>query len=63
MSAEFHSVSYAVQYAQYLWKSPETMEKLRLSTKFPHQEIWWHYGIFRSVKYKYCLLDNNNNLF
>ena len=27
---------------------PETMRKLYLSTKFPHQEITWNYGIFRS---------------
>ena len=26
--------------------SPETMQKLCLSTKFPHQEIRWNYGIF-----------------
>ena len=29
--------------------SPETMRKLCLSTIFPHQEIRWNYGIFRSV--------------
>ena len=35
-----------------LWKgtvfrdSPETMRKLWLSTKFPHREIRWNYGIF-----------------
>ena len=28
--------------------SPETMRKLFLSTKFPHQEIRWNYGIFCS---------------
>ena len=27
--------------------SPETMGKLCLSTKFPHQEIRWSHGIFR----------------
>ena len=27
---------------------PETMRKLCLSTKFPHHEIRWNYGIFRS---------------
>ena len=26
------------------------MRKLCLSEKFPHKEIWWNYGIFRSVK-------------
>ena len=30
--------------------SPETMRKLCLSTKFPHQEIRWNYGILRSVE-------------
>ena len=30
-------------------KSPETMRKLCLSAKSPHQEIRWNYGIFRSV--------------
>ena len=31
--------------------SPETMRKLCLSTKFPHQEIRWnYYGVLRSVK-------------
>ena len=29
-------------------ESSETMRKLCLSTKFPHQEIRWSYGIFRS---------------
>ena len=29
-------------------ESPETMRKLCLSTKFPHQEIRWNYGILRS---------------
>ena len=28
--------------------SPETMRKLRLSKKLPHQEIRWNCGIFRS---------------
>ena len=29
------------------YKLPETMRKLCPSTKFPHQEIRWNYGIFR----------------
>ena len=38
-----------------LWKgslrdSPETMQKLHLSTKFWHQKIKWNYGIFRSPR-------------
>ena len=28
-------------------ESPETMRRLCLSTKFPHQEIRWNYGILR----------------
>ena len=28
-------------------KSPETLRKLCFSTKFPHQEIRWNYGILR----------------
>ena len=38
--------------SQINWKltySPETIRKLCLSAKFPHQEIRWNYGIFRSV--------------
>ena len=31
-----------------VWESPKTMRKLCLSTKFPHQEIRWNYGILRS---------------
>ena len=30
-------------------ESPETMRKLCLSTKFPHQGIRWNYGISRCV--------------
>ena len=29
---------------------PETVRELCISTKFPHQEIRWNYGISRSVK-------------
>ena len=28
--------------------SPETVQKLYLSTKFPHQEIRWNYGVLHS---------------
>ena len=31
-------------------ESPETMRKLCLSAKFPHQEIRWNYLIFRRLK-------------
>ena len=30
-------------------ESPETMRKLCLSSKFPHKEIRWFYGILRST--------------
>ena len=33
------------------WNGTETMWKLCLYTKFPHQEIRWNYGIFTSVIY------------
>ena len=29
--------------------SPKIMWKLWLSTKFPHYEVWWNYGILRNV--------------
>ena len=35
-------------------ESPETMWKLCLSTKFPHQEIRWNYSILRSSSY--CII-------
>ena len=35
----------------------ETMRKLCLSTKFPHQEIRWNQGIFRSVRRSEDVLD------
>ena len=37
------------------YDSPETMRKLCLSAKFPHQEIRWNYGILRSVTAKFLL--------
>ena len=37
------------QFPHSLGESPETMRKLCLSTKFPHQEIKWNYDIFLSV--------------
>ena len=38
-------------------ESPETMQKLCLSIKFPHQEMRWNYGIWRSefeIEKKIC---------
>ena len=35
--------------------SPETMWKLCLSAKFPHQKIRWNYGIFRSCLFIYFI--------
>ena len=43
-------------------ESPETMRKLCLSTKFPHQEISWNYGIFRSVKQGDSLNNQKQNV-
>ena len=36
----------------HLGESPETMRKLCLSAKFPHQEIRWNYGILHSDSIK-----------
>ena len=35
---------------------PETMRKLYLSTKFPHQKIRWNYGIFRNGTFWFSIL-------
>ena len=32
--------------------SPETMQKLCLSTEFPHQEIRWNYDILRRESFE-----------
>ena len=51
----FHLISWCGNFVErhsfyiVLGESPETMRKLCLFTKFPHQEISWSYGIFRSV--------------
>ena len=34
-------------------ESPKTLQKLCVSTKFPHQEIRWSFGILRSECVKY----------
>ena len=47
-------------------ESPETTQKLFLSSKFPHQEIRWNYGIFCSAqirKFFYIILFVNWNIF
>ena len=52
---QFHVTSWCGNYVErssfciVLGTSPETMGKLFLSTKFPHQEITWNDGIFRRV--------------
>ena len=38
---------------------PETMWKLCLSTKFPHQEIKWNYGILHSVSRFFILISQD----
>ena len=42
---------------------PETMRKLCLSTKFPHQEIKWNYGIFRCVTNSFSIFKFERCLF
>ena len=37
-------------FCRVLGESPETLQKLCLSTKFPHQEIGLNFGILRSVR-------------
>ena len=55
-----HKIKHCVKYRNFtqfpgveiLWNSPETMRKLCLSTKFPHQEISWNCGILRSESFR-----------
>ena len=42
--------------------SPETILKLCLFTKFPHQEIRWNYRIFRSKKWSFPLRISSVNV-
>ena len=52
---QFHLISWCGNFVErhslctVLCDSPETMRKLRLSTKLPYQEIRWNYSIFCSV--------------
>ena len=52
---QFHQISWCGNFVErhslrtVLCDSPETMQKLRLSTKLPYQEIRWNYSIFCSV--------------
>ena len=41
--------------------SPETMQELCLSTKFPHQKIRWVYGIFRSEIFNIQLYEKRDD--
>ena len=43
---------------QFLHCKAQLMRKLCLSTKFPHQEIRWNYGIFHSVPYLYKVVSS-----
>ena len=43
-----------------LGNSPETMRKLCVATKFPHQEISWKYGIFGSASNKSGVQNKEN---
>ena len=38
-------------FSRILGDSPETLSKLCLSTKFPHQVIRWNFGILRSTRF------------
>ena len=52
----FYPAKTAVISSNFLvWKFLETLGKLCLSTKFPHQEIRWNYGILRSF------IDSHND--
>ena len=42
-------------------ESPETMQKLCLSTKFPHQAISWNYGILGSDSNGFRISQNVNS--
>ena len=55
----FHLISWCgnfVKIAQNYGESPETMRKICLSTKFPHQEIRRNYGILCSVSFLFLLI-------
>ena len=43
--------------------SPETLQKLYVSTKFPHQEIRWNYGILYSFVFHVHSSKPNLELF
>ena len=42
------------------WKDRETVQKLYLSTKFPHNEIRWNYSILSSEKHR-PFFDSSKN--
>ena len=46
---QFHGVRHSLWKGTVSGDSTETMRKLCLSTKFPHHEIMWNYGILRSA--------------
>ena len=43
------------QFPLSFYDSPETMKKLRLSTKFQHQEVRWDYGILHIATCTSCI--------
>ena len=49
------------QFPYSLGESPETLRKLCLSTKIPHQEIRWNYGILRSYFNRIFFFFQNNH--
>ena len=61
---QFHGVRHSLWKGTVSGDSTETMRKLCLSTKFPHHEIMWNYGILRSgnlvkLRYFYVVMDTN----
>ena len=64
----FHLISWCGNFAgRYIFRivsggSPETIQKLCLSTKFPYQEIRWNYGILRSATNILPLESNLKNM-
>ena len=53
---QFHLISWrgnfveAHNFRRILVESPDTLRKLSISTKFPHQEITWNFGILHSAR-------------
>ena len=46
--SQYHNFSYIINFKLTVTAKLSLSQKLCLSKKFPHQEIKWNYGIFRS---------------